>query len=805
MIEDLHDYVQKRIKNNSCSVPKLNPQSDIEIFIYNSARRLLNSFDLMKKRCASQFDFECCLKNYLSVVKKELYCDIELSEDAYRLGLIQNKDGVIRLELKYPQFASRDLIRQAQLVNYESQKDIINTDGRLLTNHYIKELTGYSYFKSSEQKLCVDGALRTPDGFSTLVSMSTGGGKSLITQTVAYQSIGLTIVVVPTISLMLNQYDSAKKTIKHNTDNEIFYYHSGKDLSDFINATNQKKARLLFISPESIIKNKLLKKYLFEKNIEGYLKNIIIDEAHIILEWGSSFRVDFQCLDAWRRELIKSNSILRTFLLSATFDRNAVRQLKRYYSEGENWIEIRCDKLRKEIRYNVVKARNIEDKSEKLIELVDILPHPMIIYVKSPDDAINTCNLLKKKGYSNIRSFTGNTGNDARERIIEDWLADKFEIMVATCAFGVGVDKKDIRTVLHTYIPENPGKYYQEAGRGGRDGMPSLSAVLYTLEDIDAAFGMASKVLTPEKISGRWFSMLNSVNTKALGQAKYSIDTYIKPDYNESDEYIDFANDRDIAWNVYVILLLRRNSLIEIEAVDYIDGKYIFFIMINDKTILSKTNLSDELFLKIRDYEWENTEKEFLKMKSNLKKVGKKCWSEVFNDTYTLTDERCSGCDYPHEIIDGESKVLKKHISYPNMRKSKALSEYFRFSQTSLVICHKEKKEVIKDLLLMGGSLIVSDCTKLNEYSDINSDNPLFMYMDYEEFFDYVGSDDFFVSGSIVIDVPNDVAVRNRLINIVDNIINNETDFILVTDEDYYIDSRKKNMSEIINGTCKQI
>ena len=805
MIEELHNYIQNRISGNPCSVPELVPQSDIEIFICNSARRMINSFDLMKNNEASQHDFECCLKNYLTVVKKELYCDVELSEDAKRLGLTQNKDGGIRLELKYPQFASRDLIKQAQLVNYESKNEIINTDGRLLTNHYIRELTGYSYFKSSEQKLCVCGALRTPEGFSTLVSMSTGGGKSLITQTVAYQSSGLTLVVVPTISLMLNQYDGAQKTIKHNTDNEIFYYHSGKNLNDFINAANQKNARILFVSPESIIKNQRLKSFLFEIYMEGYLKNIIIDEAHIILEWGSSFRVDFQCLDAWRRELIKNNSSLRTFLLSATFDRYAVEQLKRYYSEGDNWIEIRCDKLRKEIRYNVIKARGMEDKYEKLIELVDILPHPMIIYVKSPDDAINTCRLLTKEGYYNIRSFTGDTGNDAREKIIEDWLTDKFEIMVATCAFGVGVDKKDIRTVLHTYIPENPGKYYQEAGRGGRDGMPSLSAVLYTSDDVDAAFGMASKVLTPEKISGRWFSMLNSVNTKALGQSKYSIDTYIKPDYNESDEFIDFANDRDIAWNVYVILLLRRNGLIEIEAVDYIDGKYMFFIVINDKTILSKSNYSDELFLRIRDNEWKIIEKEFLKMKNNLKNVGRQCWSEVFNDTYTLTDERCSGCDYPHEIIDGETKVLKKHISYPIMKKSEYLSEYCRFSQISIVISYHKKNDVIKELSSRGGSLLVSDCNKLNEYDDYNIDNSMFMYMDYEEFFEYVGLDGFFVSGSVVIDIPNDKAIRNRLINTIVNKNNSEIDYILITDEDYYIDNRKKYMSEVIDGTCKQI
>ena len=141
--------------------------------------------------------------------------------------------------------------------------------------------------------------------------------------------------------------------------------------------------------------------------------------------------------------------------------------LKKYYSENDNWIEIRCDKLRKEIRYNVIKAKNQGDKTEKLIDSVRLLPHPMIIYVKSPGDADYIYSLLEAEGLKNIRRFTGNTSNAERDAIITDWLDNRFEIMIATCAFGVGVDKKDIRTVLHTYIPENPGKYYQEAGRGG--------------------------------------------------------------------------------------------------------------------------------------------------------------------------------------------------------------------------------------------------------------------------------------------------------------------------------------------------
>lgn len=803
MIEGLHEYVQNRINDSGISEPDFIVNSDLDRFIYSSSKRLINTFELVRSGVASEYDFECCLKNYLILVKKEIFVNQRLSEKANEIGLFQDDKGNIRLDLKYPEYTSRDLIRQAQLINYNPVEDEDVTDGSLITNYFIRSLTGYSYFKSAEQKLCVCGALRTPFGYSTLVSMSTGGGKSLISQTVAYQTDGLTIVVVPTISLMINQYDQAKQTIKHNTNDEIFYYHSGKNLNDFYDAANAGKAKLLFVSPESIIKNQKLKVFLSNKNSEGYIKNLIIDEAHIILEWGSSFRVDFQCLDAWRKDLISVNKNLRTYLLSATFDRNAVDYLKRYYSENDNWIEIRCDKLRKEIRYNVIKAKNKEDKTQKMIDIVKLLPHPMIVYVKSPGDADYVYSVLNAEGFKNIRRFTGNTSNVERDKIISEWLDNRFEIMIATCAFGVGVDKKDIRTVLHTYIPENPGKYYQEAGRGGRDGMPSLSVVLYTLEDVDSAFGMATKVLTPEKISGRWFSMLGSSNTVSLGNYRYVLDTYIKPDYNESEEYIDFANDRDIAWNVYVILLLRRNGLINIDSVDYINGKYVFSIIINNKTILSKNDKSYELFTTVRNYEWDYIEREFIKMRNNLRNVGKKCWSSVFNDTYTLTDERCSGCDYPHAPIDEESVVLKKPIIKPLLKRSQSLDEEFRYSRISLAICSDNKSSIISKLLHENGSLFVSDNDSLKKYVEEDVENSNLIYMNYDEFFIYAEQNKFFISGTIILDMPGDNSIHNKLVGCITNKYAEDTSYIIVSDSDYYIDYRKKNLSELIDGTCK--
>lgn len=130
-----------------------------------------------------------------------------------------------------------------------------------------------------------------------------------------------------------------------------------------------------------------------------------------------------------------------------------------------------------------------------------------------------------------METFTGLTNGRKREELIQGWIDDKFEIMVATSAFGVGVDKSDVRTVLHLYIPPNPNAYYQELGRGGRDGLPCLSVMCVDPDDSNIAFQRINKKCSPQKIVGRWNSMYNSATSPRKGNYAY-IDTSVKPEYN---------------------------------------------------------------------------------------------------------------------------------------------------------------------------------------------------------------------------------------------------------------------------------
>lgn len=777
-----------------------------EEHIYNSAKCLLKLWIEYQKDDVLKVDFECALRNYLLLIKKSIvilgYTPSDRFED---FGLqIDTQTSKIWINLVFPEFSNIELVKQLYMQDLKECK--IDQIHNLNTNAYIKKMTGFKYFKSNEQKLSVMGALRVPSGYSCLISMTTGGGKSLVTQTIAYQKEGLTLVIVPTISLMLDQYNNAKDIIKSDIENEIFYYHSETSLLKFYECLEKKTAKILFVSPESLIKNRELREKIQKANDEKYIKNIVVDEAHIIIEWGSLFRIDFQCLDALRKNFMQTNKDLRTFLLSATYSDETIRQLKLFYSTANKWVEIRCEKLRHETRFDIIKCAGYTEKYNKVLKSIDLLPRPMIVYVNTPNDAETLKGKLQKRGYYNIHTFTGNTNNDQRLGLIEKWKDGQFDLMIATCAFGVGVDKKNVRTVLHTYVPENPNKYYQEAGRGGRDGLPCLSTMIYTDQDVDSAFNFVSKVITTEKLLGRWFSMLNSSKGQALYNSQYLIDTYVKPDYNADEEFIDSISNQDVNWNVYVILFLRRNKLISIDDIQYVDGKYIFYITVIERKILSNNNDTFLLINDIRNSEWKKNEYEFTLMKNNLNKVGKCCWSDMFTKIYRKTLDYCAGCNEHTDVTDFEdNKTLKVNLETPLSEINQYFESYMYGARCTLTISEDYENEIF-NVINEGVNVVVAtnemiDSFEEKKYIGYNS----LLYCNYSDFIELITSNKYFISGIICIYFPESRDFQNRIVNIIENCISNyKIGFLLFSDKDYFIFNKNKNLSELpIVQHCK--
>lgn len=670
-ISTLNELVERYLNgiDSQLSLPILEKGSSLDAYRLNCATRLGRAFTLFCRNHRHQNDFFMALRDYLLTCQTQLLLKNIAIPENNEYGLwLDPSDQSIHASYHLPDYVNDDLVQPAFL-STEQPTPIFHNKYDLHTDPLIYKLTGFSTFKSLAQKLAIYGALNTPDGYTTMVSLPTGGGKSLITQTLSYQQVGLTIIIVPTVSLAIDQVRVAKKTINtENPDEEIFYYSSGSDPSSIIHAIKRKAARMLFISPEALILNEAFVAAIDEANSARFLRNIIIDEAHIVVDWGADFRTDYQCLESWRNKLMMSNPQIRTILLSATYEQHCISILKDFFSVGDRWIEIRCDALRHEPRFSLVKCKSGTEKRHRIVELVRKCPHPMIIYTARPDDAKEIMQLLIDHGINNINTFTGLTTGLKRRELIDAWVDNQFEIMVATSAFGVGVDKSDIRTVLHTYIPQNPNAYYQELGRGGRDRLPCLSLMCVVKDDLDTSFDrIKKKVLTAEKIIGRWNSLYNDLSSKRMGNYVY-ISTAIKPKYAITDELNDSpASEADIRWNVYVLLFLRRYKMIRIAEVLPQRGKYVFVIeIINDVLRNNDQNLHKTIDA-IRAQEWSYHVDAHQLMRKAIQNVRKQCWSEMFYETYDKVSEFCAGCDKHIKPIVGDSVdfTLKARIEQP--------------------------------------------------------------------------------------------------------------------------------------------
>ena len=797
-------YIEKIINGDSNENLPIIDVSDsaVDSFLYNTTLRLLNTYNSFSKKMCGYADFMVSLRNFLLAFQESIeITSIDLS-GSDRFGIYKDfTTGKYYASHDIPDFIKHPSFVREAFINQGTEVPFNKSKYSLKTNSYIESITGFKYFKSLEQKLCVYGGLNTPAGYTSLISMPTGGGKSLVTQALAYEKEGLTVVVVPTVSLAIDQERVAKKNIKSSKDGEIYCYYSGiKNFFEIADSIRNKTAKLLFISPEALIKNEQFQKLIGEANERKYIKNIVVDEAHIVVAWGDFFRVDYQCLSPWRKELLKITPEIRTYLLSATFQDDTVKSLKRMFADDGKWLEIRCDSLRKEPRYILEQVKNYTEKRKKVLKLVDLLPRPMILYVNAPYEAKRWKEYLEGEGYKNIRTFTGETKSAERNDLIEQWSENKYDLMIATSAFGVGVDKPDVRTVIHLYVPESPDSYYQELGRGGRDGLCCLSVMCISDADIDSAKDHVSKVLTTPKLWGRWWSMLqNPINQWQGGLIAIMAST--KPNYNKIN-YFEEGNDTDEKWNINVLLLLNRYELIDIIGLDLDQSnRYIFTISVKNELILLENDKSYKLFDDIRAMESSKAMNALQLMTDAIEKNDRLCWSGMFYETYPLVSERCSGCN-AHEKIEADELArfpLLMNITGPEKDISPEIADFFSETNEALIITNDDYASEIQRF---NPDVVVSDSEDILDITN----NPSVNLMNYAEFKDLQSRDNgFYISGLIMaIYSEDDVKARSQY-QIIYRALNRYKHIIHVTNHDFCISMTSgKNISEVVSGTVQK-
>lgn len=331
----------------------------------------------------------------------------------------------------------------------------------------LKEFWGYDDFRGS-QKSIIDAIL---SGNDVLALMPTGGGKSLCYQVPAMTMDGLCIVVSPLVALIQDQVKQLKaRGIKAIALTGGIPFEELNDLLDNCLFGNYK---FLYLSPER------LQQSIIQERIQEMNVNLIaIDEAHCISQWGNDFRPAY--LDCSILKELKPDT--PTIALTATATPQVVDDIIQNLKLDS--AAIFKDSFS---RSNIVfKVKRTEDKLYQLKKYMGKFPGSSIVYVRSRKMTQQLSEFLNRNGVK-AAFFHGGITKTEKEEKLNLWLEGKLNTMVATNAFGMGVDKPDVRLVVHYQIPDSLESYFQEAGRAGRDGKPSTAIILTTLEDQERA------------------------------------------------------------------------------------------------------------------------------------------------------------------------------------------------------------------------------------------------------------------------------------------------------------------------------
>lgn len=422
----------------------------------------------------------------------------------------------------------------------------------------------FKTYNGKAQKLAVRLALTSERQNTLLVNLPTGCGKTLVAHALSLFSGAnqLTLVIVPTISLAVEQGARAAKMLGDANlgHGGLYYWHGGqsKDKHDDIKKRiRERTQRILFCSPEAACRSLL--PTLFEAAIAGSLCNIVVDEAHIVDQWGAEFRPYFQILASLVSSLRKSSARgIKCVLMSATFSRKSLDLVQGLFGlDGKPCIDVNGSFLRPEIQYSVKEVPQGEHL-DAVVESAIVLPKPLIVYVNIPSHADAVCSAIRRTGISRVAAFTGQTSTDRREELLGKWNESKLDVMVATSAFGLGMDKADVRSVLHATVPENLDRFYQEVGRGGRDGLVSQSLLLYHSAQIGEAKALNRlRLITPELGLEKWRTMWEFGRSISGGRRKVQVGA-IRSDQLQPTE----GNEE---WNWRTLLLMQRVGLISIE------------------------------------------------------------------------------------------------------------------------------------------------------------------------------------------------------------------------------------------------
>ncbi|WP_309597632.1 RecQ family ATP-dependent DNA helicase [Flavobacterium oreochromis] len=328
----------------------------------------------------------------------------------------------------------------------------------------LQKYWGYDSFRSVQDEV-IQSVL---EGHDTFALLPTGGGKSLCFQVPAMTTDGLCLVVSPLVALMKDQVNQLQKRgIK------AIALTGGTHVDDLIQLLDNCQFgnyRFLYLSPERLEQDWVLDR------IKSLPINLIaIDEAHCVSQWGHDFRPSYLKINILKKAFPKIPFIALTASATPEVQDDILKNLGLV-----NPKIFKKSFLRDNLSYHIIKS---EDKLYKIQQILLKNPEPSILYVRNRKLCLDYANQLNALGF-NATYYHGGLLPKDKSKNMESWMNESSSIMVATNAFGMGIDKSNVKTVIHVNLPENLESYYQEAGRAGRGGQKAFAIMIASANDV---------------------------------------------------------------------------------------------------------------------------------------------------------------------------------------------------------------------------------------------------------------------------------------------------------------------------------
>ncbi|WP_276496445.1 RecQ family ATP-dependent DNA helicase [Pontibacter litorisediminis] len=369
-------------------------------------------------------------------------------------------------------------------------------------HHILKTYWGYDTFRPLQEEI-ISSVLAGQD---TLALLPTGGGKSICFQVPAMAMEGVCLVITPLIALMKDQVENLKK--RGISAVAVYAGMSRREIDVALDNCVYGGVKFLYLSPERLLTD------LFQERVKRMKVGLLaVDEAHCISQWGYDFRPPYLQL-AELREVLPQAPLIA---LTAT----ATEQVKQ-----DIQVKLRFPRpnvfqksfARANLSYSCLPT---EDKANRLLEILQRMPGQSIVYVRSRRQTVEMAKFLQSRRIS-AAAYHAGLKFEERSKVQQQWVEDKVRVMVATNAFGMGIDKPDVRLVVHLDLPESLEAYYQEAGRAGRDEKYAYATLLLGPNDVAELQRKVEEAHPPVEFIRRVYQCLANYYQLAVGSGQFS-------------------------------------------------------------------------------------------------------------------------------------------------------------------------------------------------------------------------------------------------------------------------------------------